>query len=750
MYKKNNNLPGERAALYARVSTEKQAGEDRFSIPAQLSEMREAASARNWEIVGEFVDEGISGRKMERPQLQALLEFAKNKGCDIIVVHELSRLSRSVYNTLDIFEKLGKAQIGFLSVKDPGFDFADPSKRFFLTIMAAIHEYYVDLLILHTSKAKRERSKQGLYNASIMPLGYDHSGESRKPATINKKEAVIIRLIFESYAAGRFSDQDIADLLNRKDRKTRTGRRFSKDAISQILTNPFYVGKIVYKSKSHKREVFAGLHEALITDEIWGKCQQVRSSRRSLSRAVQKKYRTYLLSNIATCDVCGRTLRAQGTASGSYYREMSYQRGFADCPHQKTGVRADLLEKQIHTLINYLQLPTEWISQMAERVGSDSEMISLRRQRDRLEAARRRIQQMRIEGEFDENMDSYHIEMDRIRRESSALPSYDQIEILKITAKTIKQLYEIWETAKPEDQRDLLRLMLREVKIDVPNGRITSITPLSVFVPIFRELPTLHEHEFGEFVPLWDSPSAPFTKILDAATENLNSSITLPFFDINPLLPPEGVRNASGIASSLRAIMPQKEARVVQVIEEGRTAFPMDLRKWAGAQSQTMSLKQYLNQTSESFDIVISQFILWENTSDNKLQQIHSKIKPGGIWYFNELLPTDFPSHWLFRALPLAWEWAKKNTWSLHTLYNRLQEVSTDIKLKRHVFVQPVSVNTAENIINKGPLIIRAAPEMNISIAIGQLRDSENQKTTLNSELTVIEGWVKKKVSPNK
>lgn len=100
MYKKNKNTPGNRVGLYARVSTEEQAGGDRFSIPAQLNEMREFAQANHWVVIGEFVDEGISGRKKDRPQLQALLDIAKRKGCDIILVHELSRLSRSVYHTL--------------------------------------------------------------------------------------------------------------------------------------------------------------------------------------------------------------------------------------------------------------------------------------------------------------------------------------------------------------------------------------------------------------------------------------------------------------------------------------------------------------------------------------------------------------------------------------------------------------------------------------------------------------------------
>jgi len=745
--KKIKNLPGSRAVLYARVSTEEQAGKDHYSIDAQLNEMREFVKMKGWEIVGEFVDEGISGTKRDRPQLEAALGMAKRNGCDIVVTHELSRLSRSVYHTLDIFDSFGKQQIGFASVKEPEFDFADPSKRFFLTIMAAINEYYIDLLRQHTRKSKRERSRQGLYNASIMPQGYDHSGDAHKPGVINEKETVIIKLIYDSYSTGRFSDQDVADLLNQKGHRTRAGRRFSKDTISEILNNPFYVGKVIYRNKPGEKEIYEGQHQAIISEELWEKCQSVRASRRTLSRAIQKNYRNYLLSNLAVCDVCGRTLRAQGAKNGSYYREMSYERGYIDCPHQKTGIRAEVLEQQVHALIKQIQLPEDWINEVAKQAGSDEEMIKLRRQRDRLETERRRIQQMRIEGEFDDNMDVYREEIDRIRRESASLPTYDQIETLKITAKTIGQLYQIWEKADPGDQRDLLRLMLREVRIDVPNGRITSITPLSVFVPIFRKLPTLHEHEFGTFIPLWEKPTLPSIKQLPVTTDKFDFSPTLPFFDKNPILPPASaaIRNSPGIAEALHLTANKKNTRVVQITSAYQSPFPMDLRKWPNAKSYTLSFEQYQKQPKDSFDIVISQFALWESDYQDKLQKIFSKLKPGGVWYFNELLPLDSPTHWLYRVLPATWVWAKNNSWSLYAFYNRLQEECQEIKLKRHAFTQLIMHEVAEDALNKKPLMVQAVTADALPPAFMRLKEFANQSTSLTSEFTIIEGWAKKK-----
>ena len=738
MDQKIRNAPGSRAVLYARVSTEEQAGKDHFSIDAQLHEMRDYASEKGWTVVGEFVDEGISGTKRDRPQLEAALSVVQKKGCDIFLAHELSRLSRSVYHTLDIFDKLGQLQVGFASVKDPEFDFSDPSKRFFLTIMAAINEYYIHLLRQHTSKSKRERSRQGLYNASIAPPGYALSGDAKKPAVINEEEAPIIRLSYESYATGRYSDQDIADLLNKKGYLTRAGRRFTKDGISEILTSVYYLGKVSYTQAGNACEIYDGQHQALISEDLWEKCQNVRSSRRHLSRAVQKKYRNYLLSALAVCDVCGRTLRAQGTSAGSYYREMSYERGYIDCPHQKMGVRAELLEEQVHELIKYIQLPEGWIKEVADQAGDENEMIKLRRQRERLEAERRRVQQMRIAGDYDDNMDDYQEEMNRIRRESIALPTNDQIESLKVTAKTIGDLYQIWEDAEPGDQRDLLRLMLREVRVDVPNGRITSIAPLAVFVPIYRKLPMLFEYDFGYFLPLWSEGMPPSVEQLPAAKEPLADSPTLPFFDANPLVPQAEIRNTPAIAEALKLFGKKENTRVAQIIDTHATALPMDFRKWYGAHGSAMTLDDYSTQPEASFDVVISQFALWE--SEN-LDAILSKITPGGVWYFNEVLPVDFPGHWLYHAMPATWAWVKKNTLSLHTFYNRLQVECNEIKIKRHVYSQSVSREVAEDILRRKPGVVQAVSEDALAPAIARL----SELGPLTAEFTIMEGWAKKK-----
>jgi site-specific DNA recombinase len=93
MYSRNAAKPQERVALYARVSSQMQV-EDGISIAAQLAEMREFAVKRNWAVTAEFVDAGLSGQTLERQGLQSMLSAVRAGSIDVVLVHELSRLSR--------------------------------------------------------------------------------------------------------------------------------------------------------------------------------------------------------------------------------------------------------------------------------------------------------------------------------------------------------------------------------------------------------------------------------------------------------------------------------------------------------------------------------------------------------------------------------------------------------------------------------------------------------------------------------
>jgi DNA invertase Pin-like site-specific DNA recombinase len=135
-------MPAPRAALYARVSTTSH-GQD---VGLQLEELRRVAAQRGWNIVGEYVDHGISGVKDSRPALDRMLVDAREGRLDLIAIWKLDRLARSVRHLLEVGDCIQAWGVGLVSVRDAHIDTTTPSGRFTLQILGAVAELEVELV----------------------------------------------------------------------------------------------------------------------------------------------------------------------------------------------------------------------------------------------------------------------------------------------------------------------------------------------------------------------------------------------------------------------------------------------------------------------------------------------------------------------------------------------------------------------------------------------------------------------------
>jgi DNA invertase Pin-like site-specific DNA recombinase len=140
------------AALYARVPT-RDKGQD---PEMQLTEMREFAAKRGWEIAGEFVDVGDSGSKDSRPQLDAMMRLAKTRKLDVIAVWKLDRFERSLRHLVDALAELKAVGCAFVSLRD-NLDLTTPAGRMMFHVIGAMAEFERELI--------RERVKAGLAHA---------------------------------------------------------------------------------------------------------------------------------------------------------------------------------------------------------------------------------------------------------------------------------------------------------------------------------------------------------------------------------------------------------------------------------------------------------------------------------------------------------------------------------------------------------------------------------------------------------
>jgi DNA invertase Pin-like site-specific DNA recombinase len=141
-----------RAAIYARVSTTNH-GQD---VTLQTRELQQFAQARGWEIAGEYVDDGVSGTKDSRPELNRLIADAHKRRFDVVCVWRFDRFARSVSHLLRALETFKALGIEFVSFSEQ-MDTSTPAGKMVFTVLGAVAELERSLIV--------ERVRAGLRNA---------------------------------------------------------------------------------------------------------------------------------------------------------------------------------------------------------------------------------------------------------------------------------------------------------------------------------------------------------------------------------------------------------------------------------------------------------------------------------------------------------------------------------------------------------------------------------------------------------
>jgi DNA invertase Pin-like site-specific DNA recombinase len=152
LQEEKSRSPQVRAALYARVSTANN-GQD---PSMQTRELREYCERRGWKFCGEYVDEGISGTKDSRPELNKLMADAHRRRFDAVVVWRFDRFARSVSHLLRALENFKALGIEFVSLSEQ-VDTSTPTGKMVFTVLGAVAELERSLIA--------ERVKAGLRNA---------------------------------------------------------------------------------------------------------------------------------------------------------------------------------------------------------------------------------------------------------------------------------------------------------------------------------------------------------------------------------------------------------------------------------------------------------------------------------------------------------------------------------------------------------------------------------------------------------
>jgi site-specific DNA recombinase len=242
-------------ALYARVSTERQ--QERGTVASQLAALRTVAEAAGDEIVDEFIDDGYSGARLDRPALDRLRDAAEAGVLDGVVCLCADRLARSYAYQVLILEELERFGVTVRFLEGPALG-SDPQATLLVQMQGVIAEYERAKIAERYRRGKLYRARAGEVFFWKMSYGFrrvvpDDGGPARME--VFEPEARVVREIFRAYVEDERPMRQIAHDLHEQGVPSPTGKPvWGVSTLGRLLRNEAYVGTVYY----NRREAIEG------------------------------------------------------------------------------------------------------------------------------------------------------------------------------------------------------------------------------------------------------------------------------------------------------------------------------------------------------------------------------------------------------------------------------------------------------------------------------------------------------------
>ena len=161
-----------RCYIYTRVSTAMQV--DGFSLDAQKDKLKKYADYQEMSIVGEYSDEGKSGKSVQgRPEFQQMLNDieACKDNIDFVLVFKLSRFGRNAADVLSSLQRMQDYGVNLICVED-GIDSSKDAGKLMISVLSAVAEIERENILVQTMEGRKQKAREGKWNGGQAPLGY--------------------------------------------------------------------------------------------------------------------------------------------------------------------------------------------------------------------------------------------------------------------------------------------------------------------------------------------------------------------------------------------------------------------------------------------------------------------------------------------------------------------------------------------------------------------------------------------------
>ena len=333
----------------------RQLGQRQRKAGAQKDKLKKYADYQEMSIVGEYSDEGKSGKSVEgRPQFKQMLSDIENGKDDVdyVLVFKLSRFGRNAADVLSSLQKMQDYGVNLICVED-GIDSSKDAGKLMISVLSAVAEIERENILVQTMEGRKQKAREGKWNGGFAPYGYQLvNGE----LIIAEDEAEIIRIIYDKFVNTTMGMTAIAAFLNnsgykKKLRQNNTIEGFSTSFVKGVLDNPIYCGKLAFGRRKNEKipgtrneyhivkqkeyMLSDGIHEAIISEEMWNQAHRKRQETGVLQVKTHSLEHEHILSGIIKCPVCGSgmygNVNRKKHPDGGYYKDYFYYA----CKHRK-------------------------------------------------------------------------------------------------------------------------------------------------------------------------------------------------------------------------------------------------------------------------------------------------------------------------------------------------------------------------------------------------------------------------------
>lgn len=420
-----------------------------YSIDAQKELLVNFAKSKEFDSYEFYIDGGFSGKDLNRPAIQTLIEDVKNKKIDCVIVYKLDRISRSQRDTLFLIEEVfNKYNVGFISIRE-NFDTTSPFGKAMIGILSVFAQLERETILERTRLGLRKRAESGLWRGGgKIPFPYDYDKE-KGILVPNPEKVAILNKMITLYLSGK-SFNKIATIVG-----------MDESLVEKRILSITNTGKVPYKG-----EIFQGEHEPVVSEETY---QEI--IRMNKMRSKTRTARHYLLSGKIYCAHCGAKYRYQkwGSRTICYcYSQQKSKPKFVKDPNCKNK-RVDSFEIEDAVLEQIFLMSLD--EKKLDNTFSLANVSEIDELQNRLAGIVKQIENLLTfiaEGidiiEIRDKLKSLQEEREKIEKELSEAKTNN--EKIESTKNMVLSLRTFWNMMTFEEQRLVIECIIDKIVID--------------------------------------------------------------------------------------------------------------------------------------------------------------------------------------------------------------------------------------------------------------------------------------------